>query len=232
MSRSDTVMLEPLAHNVGAQAGRAAPAAIAEQLRRDILHGLAAGGTRMRQDAVASRFGVSQNTAREAFRQLEAEGFLRSEPRRGVSVVPLTAGEAREITELRVLLEVQALEWAIEAFDAAKLKQAEVILAQLDQAHTVDDIISLNGAFHRTLYDAASRERALGLIEMLRLNFERYLRLTWQETAHLKRSQQQHRELLMFFLQKDRVRASSLLREHIWDTGQLLIERLNNASRE
>lgn len=232
MPSGDDTTLDMPSIDVGVRAGQAAPAAIAAQLRHDILHGVVAGGSRMRQDAVASRFGVSQNTAREAFRLLEAEGFLRSEPRRGVSVAPLTASEAREITELRVLIEVQALEWALAAFDAPKLELAETILKQLDEARAVDVIINLNAKFHRTLYEPASRERALALIETLRLNFERYLRLTWQETEHLANSQQQHREILRLCCRGDRLRAGSLLREHIWDTGKILIERLDKSSVE
>jgi DNA-binding GntR family transcriptional regulator len=203
-----------------------APAAIAVQLRDDILRGILAGGSRLRQDAVANRFGVSQNTAREAFRQLEAEGFLISEPRRGASVAPLSAAEAREITELRALIEVQALDWALSDHAADDFGPAQKILEQLDQAHDVDAIIALNAAFHRSLYEPAGRQRALALIETLRLNFERYLRLTWEETGHLPRSQQQHQEILRLCRLRDRTRATALLREHIWDTGQLLVERL------
>jgi DNA-binding GntR family transcriptional regulator len=36
---------------------------------------------------------------REAFKQLATEGFLKAEPRRGVSVAHLTADEAQEMTE-------------------------------------------------------------------------------------------------------------------------------------
>ena len=220
---------EPLAET-GSHAGQPAPAAIAAQLRSDIVHGVIEGGSRMRQDAVATRFGVSQNTAREAFRQLEAEGFLRSEPRRGVSVAPLSAAEAREITELRALLEVQALDWALSTPEASSFDAAQKILVQLDHAKTVNAIISLNAAFHRTLYEPAARIRTLALIENLRLNFERYLRLTWEETAHLSRSQQQHHEILRLCRAGAQKQATALLHDHIWDTGQLLIERLEKRS--
>ena len=106
----------------------------------------------MRQDAVATRFGVSQNTAREAFRLLEAEGFLRSEPRRGVSVVPLAVAEVEEISQLRVLLEVQALAWAMPRFEPLGLDDAACVLDQLDGAKSVDAVLALNAAFHRLLY--------------------------------------------------------------------------------
>lgn len=223
--RSEGDLAETTAH-----AGQPAPAVIAAQLRSDIVHGLIAGGSRMRQDAVATRFGVSQNTAREAFRQLEAEGFLRSEPRRGVSVAPLSAAEAREITELRALLEVHALDWALAEPSASSFEAARKILTQLDHAKTVDTIIALNASFHRALYEPAARTRTLGLIETLRLNFERYLRLTWEETAHLSHSQEQHHEILRLCRAGDRKQAAALLHDHIWDTGQLLIKRLERLS--
>jgi DNA-binding GntR family transcriptional regulator len=207
-------------------AGQPAPTAIAVRLRQEIIRGLIAGGTRMRQDAVATRFGVSQNTAREAFRQLEAEGFLRSEPRRGVTVAPLSAAEAWETTELRALLEVQALEWALPDLDGASLDAAGAILDRLDGARSVDDVIRLNAAFHRGLYRPAGRERTLALIETLRLNFERYLRLTWEETGHLAQSQREHREILDSCRGGDRAAAAARLREHVRETGRLLVDRL------
>jgi DNA-binding GntR family transcriptional regulator len=206
--------------------GQAAPAAIAARLRGEILRGAIPGGERMRQDAVATRFGVSQNTAREAFRLLEADGLLYSEPRRGVSVAPVSATEAWEITELRSLLEVQALEWALPNLDAAALDAAAAVLAQLDAMGSVDEVISLNASFHRLLYAPAKRERTLALIETLRLSFERYLRLTWQETSHLTQSQREHREILAACRNGDRKKAAALLRRHIRATGRLLVERI------
>ena len=199
-----------------------APAGIAQQLRQDILHGIIAGGARMRQDAVATRFGVSQNTAREAFRLLEADGFLRSEPRRGVSVVPLSVAEVEEITQLRVLLEVQALEWAMPHFDPPGLDAAAAVLDQLDGAQSVDAVLALNAVFHRLLYAPGRRDRTAALIETLRLNFERYLRLAWQETHHLAQSQRDHRALLRLCRDGDTAGAAGLLRQHIGETGRLV----------
>lgn len=213
-------------------AGQAAPVAIAARLRGEILRGSIPGGERMRQDAVATRFGVSQNTVREAFKLLEADGLLCSEPRRGVSVTPLSASEAREITELRSLLEVQALEWAFPTLDAAALDAAAAVLVQLDAEGSVDEVISLNASFHRLLYAPAKRERTLALIETLRLNFERYLRLTWQETNHLAQSQREHREILAACRNGDRKKAAALLRRHIRETGRLLVERIERIHGE
>jgi DNA-binding GntR family transcriptional regulator len=207
---------------------RPASALVADTLRRAILRGAVAGGERLRQDAVAARLGVSQTIVREAFKLLIGDGFLTAEPRRGVRVVPLTATEAAEMTELRSLLEGQALAWAIPAMTGNDIAAAAAILDALDRASSTDDIIALNARFHATLYAPAKRERTLGLIETLRLNFERYLRFTWDETSHLDRSQQEHRDLLAYCRAGDTENACACLRRHITGTGGLLIERLRS----
>jgi DNA-binding GntR family transcriptional regulator len=205
---------------------RSASAAVTGALREWILRGELPGGERLRQDAIATRFGVSQMIVREAFKQLVTEGFLKAEPRRGVSVAHLTADEAREMTEIRSLIESKALEWAIPQMSKADLEAAARILGELDKAKSTDRIISLNARFHEALYAPARKERTLAMIGNLRMNFERYLRFTWQETHHLDHSQREHREILELCIARDSKRACALLQRHIEGTGALLVERL------
>jgi DNA-binding GntR family transcriptional regulator len=205
---------------------RSASAVVANSLREKILHGDIPAGERLRQDAIATRFGVSQMIVREAFRQLTNEGFLRAEPRRGVSVAPMNADEAEEMTELRSAIEAQALAWAIPRMSEADLAEAQRVLAELDKARSTDRIISLNARFHETLYAPSRKGRTLNMISTLRLNFERYLRFTWEETHHLEQSQREHREILRLCRNRDVSGACSLLQSHIRGTGALLVQRL------
>jgi DNA-binding FadR family transcriptional regulator len=134
--------------------------------------------------------------------------------------------EAWEMTMLRSLVEAQALEWAIPQMTKADFDSAERHLNALDKAKRTDDIIALNGRFHSALYAACRRERTLSLIGSLRLNFERYLRFTWEETLHRDRSQREHRQIMIFCKRGDGLAACSLLKEHIVGTGRLLVEHL------
>jgi DNA-binding GntR family transcriptional regulator len=209
-----------------AAGNRPASVVVADALRERILRGALPGGERLRQDAIASRFGVSQMIVREAFKQLVTEGFVKAEPRRGVSVATMTADEALEVTQLRSLIEAKALEWAIPQISKADLERAARILAQLDKAKSTDRIISLNAQFHETLYTPARKERTLSMIASLRLNFERYLRFTWEETHYLDQSQKEHREILDLCMARDSEGACALLKRHIQGTGALMVERL------
>ena len=52
---------------------------VAETLREEILSGAIEPGTRLRQDDIAQKLGVSHIPVREAFRQLGSEGLVRIE---------------------------------------------------------------------------------------------------------------------------------------------------------
>jgi DNA-binding GntR family transcriptional regulator len=207
---------------------RPTSAVVADDLRQRILHGMLSDGERLLQDAIATRFGVSQMIVREAFQQLVTEGFLRSEPRRGVSVAPLILDETREVTQLRVILEAQALEWAIPEMTEVDFATAGRILAKLDRATAADQIIALNSQFHETLYAPSKRERTLLLIRSLRLNFERYLRFLWEDAPHLTKSQSEHKRILALCQAQDVSGATSLLKQHINTTGMMLVKRLRS----
>ena len=212
-------------------ASRSAAAVVIDELRAAILHNRLSGGERLRQDAIATQYGVSQMIAREAFKQLTAEGFLKAEPRRGVSVAILSAEEAWEVSQLRALMECQALRWAIPNMLRGDFVQCEQVLDELDASDSVDARILLNARFHALLYAPAKRTRTLELIDNLRMNFERYLRFTWEETHHLEQSQAEHRSILELCKMRDTERACDALRKHILATGDLLVDNLNASQR-
>jgi DNA-binding GntR family transcriptional regulator len=125
------------------------------------------------------------------------------------------------------LLEAQALEWAIPEMNESDLKAAERILDDLDKAESADDIISLDGRFHETLYAPARRERTLSIIATLRFKFERYFRFAWEEeTSHLARSQRDHRQILQSCRERNSEKACVALRKHILGTAAPLLQRL------
>src|SRR5690348_10518744 len=78
-------------------------------MRRAIVMGELEPGAHLKEPALAQRFGVSRLPVREAIAQLEREGLVRSEPRRGAFVVGITEQAVSDIYECRLLLESCAL---------------------------------------------------------------------------------------------------------------------------
>ena len=86
---------------------------ITHSLREAILSGELSGGFQLKQEELAAKFNVSMSALREALKTLEAEGLVKFFPNRGAIVSELSAEEAQEIFDIRLFLELGALELAI-----------------------------------------------------------------------------------------------------------------------
>ncbi|MFK4482149.1 DNA-binding GntR family transcriptional regulator [Curtobacterium sp. AB7] len=88
------------------------PASVLKAIRAEIIAGTLARGPRLKEDALAERFGVSRVPVREALRQLETEGFVESEKFKGVRVADSSTEVVIELMQIRRGLEVLAAELA------------------------------------------------------------------------------------------------------------------------
>jgi DNA-binding GntR family transcriptional regulator len=78
-------------------------------IKRDILEGSFSEGTKLTEDTLAARLGISKSPVRVALNRLESEGLVSIEPRRGAYVRRFTLQEACDLYGLREVLEVHAV---------------------------------------------------------------------------------------------------------------------------
>lgn len=78
---------------------------VADKIRMGIGAGHFAPGQRLVERELCELLGVSRTSVREALRQLEAEGLITVLPHRGPIVSTIGADEAKQLYELRALLE-------------------------------------------------------------------------------------------------------------------------------
>ncbi|MBF2047593.1 MAG: GntR family transcriptional regulator [Leptolyngbya sp. IPPAS B-1204] len=221
--------LNDLAANV-LQHQRSTPDLIAEALRQAIQHGLFQEGQSLRQDEIATQFGVSRIPVREALRQLEAEGLVTFHPNRGAMVSSLSPSEAQEICEIRMALETMALQLAIPHLSDADLDRAAQLLQETEQTTEPMRWAELNWQFHSALYQPANRPRLLSMIKTLHINVDRYIRLQMQELQYRDRSQAEHHQLLAACRQRDIPTAIQILQQHIGLAAEQLVEYLQGGS--
>ncbi len=74
---------------------------IVEVLRDAIIRQKIRPGERITELEVAERFGISRTPIREAFRQLESEGFLTIVPRKGAVVSDIKEQDIRDFYEIK-----------------------------------------------------------------------------------------------------------------------------------
>ncbi|MFI7839879.1 GntR family transcriptional regulator [Pseudomonas asiatica] len=193
---------------------------IEERLRSAILDGRLPPGTAIRQQELATLFGVSRMPVREALRQLEAQSLLKVEMHKGAVVAPLIGEDAMDTYALRVLLETEALRQSIPLLDANDIASARGYIQQLENETRHAEIGRLNRLFHMSLYSKAPNKKLLRLIEDELNEEERFLRFHLSSMGLGKLTQDDHNAL------------ADAAGDKLVDEAVTVLERhLNNASR-
>ena len=134
---------------------------ITERLRDQILMNQLKPGERLIADDLALTFGVSRSMIREALLLLATEGFINIVPRKGTFVTQMSAKQANDLFEVRLLLEGQVASLAAERRTAENLRDlretADFGLAAA-LAGNVDQLPALNTRFHNLLADTADND--------------------------------------------------------------------------
>jgi DNA-binding GntR family transcriptional regulator len=137
-----------------------------DQVKQEVLDlvmsGELNGSERIAEAALAERLGVSRTPVREALVRLEEEGVMCSVPGKGFSVMPLSAGQARDLYPVISALEGLAIRSAEELPD---LERARSLNEQM-LAHQTDDEVCrrLDAEFHATLVAKATNQRLRNLL--------------------------------------------------------------------
>ena len=201
---------------------------IEETLRNAILDGRLPCGTAMRQQELASLFGVSRMPVREALRQLEAQSLLHVVTHKGAVVAPLIEDNSAETYELRMLLESEALRLSIPLLTEADITEADTLICALEQEKDYTEIGRLNRLFHMTLYGKAPNQRLLKLVEHGLNEEERFLRFNLEAMGLGETSQEDHRELLNRVAQKKVEESILTLRNHLMRGMDVITTYLDN----
>lgn len=191
-------------------------------LREKILSNELRGGAQLKQKDLASQLGTSMSALREALKTLEGEGLVKISPNRGATVSELSAEEAQEIFDIRLFLELGALELAVPNLTETDLTEADRILKEADDETHSRRWGELNWRFHETLYRPAKRPRLLSLIQNAHNNVERYMRLYLSTMNYQTKSQEEHRALLEACTQRDVEAARDILRKHMAEASAVL----------
>jgi DNA-binding GntR family transcriptional regulator len=192
-----------------------APNVIYNNLKADILSGKLAGGYQLRQSEVAERFGISRIPVREALRQLDAEGLVSIQPRRGAVVSTISITEALEMLDIRLALDCRALRLAIPNMTDDDLDRAEQIIEVSEKSTDPAEWPDLNWQFHATLYAPADRPLLFEMIEQTFRKTARFMRIQVSKATGKVRPQAEHREILKACRIGDVEKAVKLLDGHI-----------------
>jgi DNA-binding GntR family transcriptional regulator len=201
------------------------PKSIYSALEDAIESGALAPGAVLKQELIAARFGVSRQPVRQALNRLLGNGLLVRRPDRSLAVPILSEREAMELSELRAILEVAALEQSIPALAPSALRTAERLNRDLFAEYDPARILELDQQFHLALYSGCTNTRLLRDLGALRREARRSC--LHQRPGARERTDffEEHAALIAACARRDLAAATAHLRRHLTETAARLLSR-------
>lgn len=200
------------------------------ELRKMIISGEIAGGSRLAEIPTAEMLGVSRQPIRMAFRLLEQEGLLLKNPTRGYTVREISPKLIQDALEVRGVLEgLAAKKLAERGMTPQQHDQLLECIIRIDpifqQTELTDQDIETyhhyNTIFHHTIIEGAdnvaivqalSKNNQLPMASAQALTYDRKNPLS--EIRRLQHAHIQHCAIFNALCHRDSARAESLMREH------------------
>ena len=200
-------------------------------LRDNILKGKYKPGSRLVIDDLASKLNVSQIPIREAIRQLEADGFVTTEPYVGATVTQIDANFIYEVFALLESMEIIGSRSACRVMSDEQLETLVQMTAEMDQVVTKpDEWSNQNKAFHLYICEIAQTALVMKMMQKVFDHWDR-LRLHYLQDVSANRileAQDQHKQLLEAFIQCDPDEVERIIREHNQHALQSYIQHLES----
>ncbi|HKK02027.1 MAG TPA: GntR family transcriptional regulator [Desulfuromonadales bacterium] len=202
---------------------------ILETIREAILKGTLRPGEKVAEPELAERFGISRTPIREAFRQLESEGYLTVIPRKGAVVSSLSERDVEEFYAIKSILEGYAARIAAERLTERDIDRLEAInerLHLLAEEGDVKTFFKVHNEFHDLFIRAAGNEKLFELIGQMMMKFNRLRMASLSLPGRMEISVQEHKKIIKAFKSHNGDRADNLVRKTASLGGKVLIQSM------
>lgn len=197
-------------HSLTSVAGR--------EIERLILNGELAAGSRINEQALADRLGISRGPVREAIRGLERSGLVVTVVNQGSYVRKVSAEEALELYDLRALITGGACAAIAADPPPGALARLKALVAAMAEAAAADDAqryYGLNLDFHAALLEAGAGPRAQRIYADLGNELHLFRRRALVAPENMRESNREHAAILAALRSGDADAARCIGETHI-----------------
>jgi DNA-binding GntR family transcriptional regulator len=205
-----------------------------EQLRANILGAEILPGEIISLRGLAEKFGVSILPVREAVWQLESENILVVESNKRIQVNHLTRNEFKEILNLRLLLESEAVDKACKGRPPKSIPKVERIFKAMEKHIGVNHkaYIKKNDEFHKTIYTYANSPILIDLIQRLLARVNPYIYLYAMHKRDLSSAMVCHRDMLTGFTAGDSKATIQALHNDLKGAAEWILPQLEREDKK
>ncbi|MBC7268520.1 MULTISPECIES: GntR family transcriptional regulator [Streptomyces] len=186
---------------------------VLEGIKHRILTGQLTPGQALVETELAAQFGVSKTPVREALKTLAGTGLVVMSQYKGVTVRMVDADMAREVYDVRLLLEPEALRRTVRR--RSSLDAAREALTRADGATDTAERSLANREFHRALYVSCGNPLLGRMLDEVRDQAALVSAVAWAADPSWEREAREHREILRLATEGDADGAARALHAHI-----------------
>lgn len=188
---------------------------IADEIQADRI----AHGTWLKQIELSERFGFNRITTRNALEKLVGRGMVEHFPNRGYRVRSVDAVRFRELLEIRMTIELSAVDSIIERASESDVKHLAALADTFASiVKTTGDFIALtdaNAAFHNAVLALNANSQVPVFVKDLRTKMARGPNVKWRSLSSLEQSADEHLQMVKAIAGKEPSRLRELFRQHI-----------------
>jgi len=209
--------------------------AVCETLRDAIRKGILEPGERLMEVQLAEELGISRTPVREAIRKLEQEGYVIMMPRRGTYVADISAGDIKEIFEIRSALESLAAGLAARRIEPDELETLQNLLLEIEgyiAKNDIEKIVETDIKFHGLLYQVSRNDRLVNIISNLKEQLARFRTLSMSYPGRLQETLEEHSEMVEAIANGDASAARDAAEHHMERAEKTLLMALRHNTKQ
>lgn len=180
---------------------------------------------------ISKKLGISRTPVRDALNMLDAEGFVKTFPRKGTFVNGIYREDLIELFQYRQMVELYAIDLGFSRLrESVVLLQAvirkwEELLAQesYDGSHLMD----IDVQFHKLIVQAAQNSRISNSYEAMNCHVQTARGYYLQDMERIRSSDSEHKAVLEMIIQGDKQGAKNLLQLHLNNTLDSLLKLID-----
>ncbi len=202
-----------------------------EELKRQILVGEIAPGTRMMEVEMAEDMGVSRTPIREAIRKLEKEGLVTIEPRRGAYASEISVKDMVDVLEVRQDLEGMAAALAAEKVTEEEKQAFIKVNSEYEEAiksGNTEEIIRCDELFHQLIVSYSGNKTLNQLLSQVQELALRFRYIYYDDFSRYEKMPKEHEQIEEAILSGDSHKARIVAEEHVTKLKRFIIDEREN----
>ena len=193
-------------------------AQVFSEIEKAILDGNLSPGDSLTEIKISNELGVSRTPVREAIRQLELEGLVKTIPNKGAVVVGISEKDIEDIYTIRMHIESLAAKWSAENITDEEIEEMRSVVDlqkfYVNRGDTLQ-VWHLDSRFHELIYDSCRSRPLRHTLSGFHHYISKAREMSFKTKGRAVLSVTEHEEILNAIVAHDGESAEKLAFTHI-----------------